>query len=435
MAPLQQRFVTLGRHPRRFGSWLGGDAPLFALCLALVVLGVVLRIQDLEFPSRMTWDEDHFIKNCQNYLAGKPDVNDHPPFGKFLLLIGMGIFGDTPTGWRVIPLVSGLANIVLGYFLALSLFRDRRAGWLAAAFIAADGFLLAYSRTALLDGMLTTFMLGVALTAVVARRPWHMLLGSVLLGCAISVKLSGIVMVVPLLVVVAMRRVPWWTLAFLVVAPAIFYAQFAVGHAMTGKEWDPASVIAANRSLVESHLRVDKMAHPKASNWYTWFLPTRPVTLRVDVIREPLVRVLSTMGNPLLWWTASITVLVTLAGLIWWSFGRGVSKVRRHVGGSSGFFQEKTAAIAWLLLFWALPLTPWILTSRDSYIYHYLPSYCFALVLVGGIGAWLCRRRRMLVFVGTLLIAEVTVFYAPVWAQLPVTRLGMQQRLFFQTWR
>lgn len=435
MAFLQRRFANFSDTPRDFRRWVGGDGALFTLCLALVILGVVLRIQDLGFPARMTWDEDHFIKNSQNYLAGKPDFNDHPPLGKFLLLIGMGIFGDNSVGWRVAPLVAGLTNIVLGYFLAVSLFRDRRAGWLAAAFIAADGFLLTYSRTALLDGMLTTFLLAIALTAVRAKKPWHMLLGSALLGCAISIKLSGMVMVVPLLVILAWRRVPWWTAGFLLLAPLIFYADFALGRALTGKAWDPMSVYAANRSLVNLHLNVNEMAHPKASHWYTWFLPTRPVTLRVDVVREPVVRVLSTMGNPLLWWTASITALGMIAGIVWSSGKRVVGLARKRALSSSGFFGENFEAVAWLLLFWALPLVPWILTSRDSYIYHYLPTYCFGLVLLAGSAAWLYRRRRLLVFVGVLLAAEVTIFYAPVWAQLPVTRLGMQQRLFFQTWR
>ena len=48
-------------------------------------------------------------------------------------------------------------------------------------------------------------------------------------------------------------------------------------------------------------------------------------------------------------------------------------------------FAEHGRAIWMLLLLWALPLTPWILTRRDSYAYHYLPSYGFGLLLLAGL--------------------------------------------------
>ncbi len=89
----------------------------------------------------------------------------------------------------------------------------------------------------------------------------------------------------------------------------------------------------------------------------------------------------------------------------------------------------------WLFILWAVPLCPWIFTDRDPYIYHYLPSYAVALVLVAGLMMWLYRRQRVLGLAGLLLIANVSIYYAPVWGQLPLTRDGYRDRLFMRSWR
>ena len=70
-----------------------------------------------------------------------------------------------------------------------------RAAWIAAAFVAADGFFIAYSRSALLDGMIVGF--GVAAVTIILRSRtfWHVLAAGVPAGCAVSCKLNGLAFV------------------------------------------------------------------------------------------------------------------------------------------------------------------------------------------------------------------------------------------------
>jgi dolichyl-phosphate-mannose--protein O-mannosyl transferase len=76
-----------------------------------------------------------------------------------------------------------------------------------------------------------------------------------------------------------------------------------------------------------------------------------------------------------------------------------------------------------------------MITPRDSYIYHYLPSYGLGLVLLAGFVSWVYERRAWLGLLAVLVVGEVSVFYAPVWAQLPITQTALEQRLFLRRWR
>jgi dolichyl-phosphate-mannose--protein O-mannosyl transferase len=219
---------------------------LFCACILLALLFGYLRVQQLGVPDRTTWDEDHFVLNARNFLAGKPDWNDHPPLGKLLMALPMHALGDSAFSFRLSAACAGLISIVLGFFAGSGLFRDRRAGALCAALIAIDGPLLVYSRTALLDGVLLMFGLA-CLTALTRRATIATALAAgALLGCAASIKFSGVALLLPLLVFVAaaphrlQRKLALLSAAGLA-AGAVYYAQYAVGHALSGLGTSPVT--------------------------------------------------------------------------------------------------------------------------------------------------------------------------------------------------
>jgi dolichyl-phosphate-mannose--protein O-mannosyl transferase len=70
-----------------------------------------------------------------------------------------------------------------------------------------------------------------------------------------------------------------------------------------------------------------------------------------------------------------------------------------------------------LAAYWSL-LAPWIVTRRDSYLYHYLPSYLIALVLLAGVFGDVVRSRRRAVFLLMGALVLLSVWYSPRWAGL-----------------
>lgn len=419
--------------------------PVLGLCLVLIALGVYLRLQALGFPEGLSWDEHHFVKNARNYLIGEGDWNDHPPLGKLFMALAIHTLGDTSTAFRLPSAVCGLGTLAAVALIARRLFPLPWAGLLAAACFAVDGFFISYSRAALLDGMMTCLTLCSFYLALVARRAAVMWAAALLAGLALSVKTSGLLAMVPVVYFSLAARRPLWLLS-LAASVGVFYGQWAYGLALTGKAWDPASAYQVQADLMKHHAALTEMKHPLTSRWYTWLVPVQPIRMRTDPAPGGLIRVMTTLGHPLLWWCTSVLIAIGSLRL----FLRGVlndmkdgvsragtvdAVVDSSSGAGSGFFVRHRASVALLVLMWWLQMSPWILTRRDSYAYHYLPAYSFGLLLVaGGLAHLLSQRPRIGLAVLSLVMA-VALFYAPVWGQLPISAEGSAMRLFIPSWR
>jgi len=416
------------------------------LAVLLVCAGIVLRFIDLGFPEHLTFDEHHFVKNARNYLSGKADWNDHPPLGKLLMALSASTLGDQMFSFRLPSALLGCGSIVAGGFLCRAVFQSNLGGLLAAAFVAADGFLIAYSRTALLDGMLTAVSLATLLAMTMPG--WApVLLTGLLLGSALSIKFSAITLMGPFMGIFVLRvlarskkfesysrgvslfgRDVRGSVGELISVPIalclmmlVYLSWWSWGLSLAGQDASFQAGLDSTQRLMEHHAKLTEWNHPLLSRWWTWPVPTNPIMLRYDLHAPGMVRVMTMMGNPLLWWSGVLAAVATLYVAV------------RQV--AVGFAQDartspKQWGPAWLLLAYVAYLSPWIVTNRDSYIYHYLPAYAISLVLLGGwIGTF--ARRQQSRFLSLIFLCAVTVvsaFYAPVWAQLPLSESALGLR-------
>src|SRR5258708_33699984 len=137
----------------------------------------------------------------------------------------MLLLGNTPAGWRFAPLCFGLQSIVLVFLIARSLFDDRRAGWLAAAFMAADGFYLSYSRAALPDMILACLVLWCMAAAITARGWPGVLACAALAGAARAIQLAALLGLLPACFAIpTLRRAPRVPVAYVRPAPDLYPA-------------------------------------------------------------------------------------------------------------------------------------------------------------------------------------------------------------------
>jgi dolichyl-phosphate-mannose--protein O-mannosyl transferase len=411
---------------------LKGDRPAVAFCVVLIAAGVALRIQHLEVPHFFNFDERHFVvKGARSFLQGKADWNDHPPLGKLFIAASMLAFGDTSWAWRVPSLVAGIAMIGMGGLLARLLFQDRLAGVIAAAFIAADGLFLSYSRSAVMDGVLTALLLASAFFLVRARSAWDVALASVLAGMCTCVKFTGVVLLVPLVLtcVVNRKRLPWWTLLTVgLLVPLAYWSCFAVGL-LVGHH--PVTVVAETKRLVEGHLKLNDWTNRWTSHWTTWFVPIRPIVMCWLKLGPKRVRVMTSLPNLAILWASTAVAFVSFLRLA--TLGPRGFLTRLFVGGP-GFFHRDLAAVGWLTLLWVLPIVPWTISDRDTYFYHYLPSYIFAVILFGGAVTRLVRARPLWGWSVLVVVAAVFVVYAPAWSQIPMRIKTFHRIMFLDSW-
>lgn len=419
------RAAVVARAPR-----MGHPATGYLL-LFMILAGVVLRIQNVGYPVHFGFDEHQYVGAAQQFLIGVPDTGEccHPPLSKLLIGVGMLLFGNNPLGWRFTPLCFGIQNIVLVFLIASSLFNDRRAGWFAAAFMAADGYCLVYSRAALPDVILASLVLWSILAAVTARGWLGVLVCAILVGLAASVKWVGLLVGLPTcFALLILRRVRWYTLAAFVVVPFVHYLVWMIGLKLIGHASDPMAVWEEMRNRQRLHLGFPHHTNPLESPWYSWLVLYHPILIQSTTVGTK-VRLASSVGNPVLWLAADMSLLaLTVAGAAW--------ALRRRLGNRwAGWFDANSRrALAILGVAWLSMMLLWISGRIVTYWYHYLTPWSIALALVAGIVSFLDRRfpRGVLAFVS--LVVVVSIYLSPVWAEIPITVSAAHQRLPFPLW-
>jgi dolichyl-phosphate-mannose--protein O-mannosyl transferase len=355
----------------------------------------------------------------------------------------MYALGDDPVGWRASALVSGVSTIAIGGVAAARLFRDPRAGVIAAALLGSDGFLIAYSRAGLLDGLLGTCAALAVLIASTALTPLVLVAAAILAGAAASIKLTGITVLAPLAVWILLAptsraRRALWLAALLLGALAAYVASFVLGLTLAGQSGTAIAAIEKTLELIRHHAGLTDMKHPLTSGWITWLVPTRPILLGFAE-EGGRVRALSSLGNLAIWWSAAAFGVAATAKLTWLGLGAAVRQSPpdngRRAESIDGFLRTHGRGTLVLLAAVFGFLSPWVLTHRDSYIYHYLPSYVGLILLLSGYLASCYGVRPALVTSWLAAVLLVLAFYAPVWSFMSIERGGFEWRLPFRHWR
>ncbi|MDO8338697.1 MAG: phospholipid carrier-dependent glycosyltransferase [Microcella sp.] len=165
-----------------------------------LVLGVAAatRLIGLDEPATLVFDETYYVKDAlsllqlgyegrwpdganEGFAAGAPGSPGseaafvaHPPLGKWIIALGLLAVGpETPVGWRIATALAGVAVVGLVMLIAFRLWRSVGLASLAGGLVAIDGNAIVMSRVALLDGLLTLFVLIAVLFVILDRRASH----------------------------------------------------------------------------------------------------------------------------------------------------------------------------------------------------------------------------------------------------------------------
>lgn len=416
-------------------SWqaMGRPQRVTTLLLAFMIVGgTILRIQGVGYPAHLTFDEQFYGPTMHHILLGVPDLHDfHPPMGKLLGSIGLLLFGFNSVGWRFMFLCFGLQTIVIAFWLARQIFASRRVGWLAAAFVAADGFFIAHSRTAFIDIMLVCFVLWSVL-AVVTSRTWRgVAVAGILIGIATSIKWSAAFTLVPAtLVVLLYRRVPWYTIFWFGLSPIVHLFIWMAGLHLMGHDSSPVAIGKVIMSSMASLHGLGAYDNPLMSAWYTWPLLYHPIVVKLSS-SGITSRYASSLGNLVFWFPAAFLVIAL-------PLGRGlvVWRARWQKYWPSFFDASFTKAVMVLATGWvALQSLFMVSMGKHSFFYHYLSPYAFAIILLAGVVAKLERRWPRAVLAFVILAIVVAIYFVPVWGEFSLTLPEANRRLIFLPWR
>jgi dolichyl-phosphate-mannose--protein O-mannosyl transferase len=406
--------------------------PTTGILLAVMIVGgVVLRIWNVGYPFHTTFDEIQYIESGHQFMIGGKDPECcHPPLFKLIFGAGLVLLGNNPEGWRYMPLVFGLQSIVLAFLMARSLFRDERAGWLAAAFMAADGFYLTYSRAALGDILLSSFVQWSVFAAVVARGWGGALTSALLVGLAASIKWVGLLAGLPAcFAILLLRRARWYTIFAFAIVPVVHLVVWMFGLYLIHLPNDPISIVETIIARKNFHLGFVHHKHPLESAWYTWLVMYHPIVVKSAHVAGK-VRVASSVSHPLLAvsFDACLVALPVLASV-------AAFNLRWRERWKGWFDAHSSKALAILGVAWLSSMALWMNERIVTYWYHWLTSWGFGIILVGGVVSIFDRRHPKAVFLFVLFALLISIWFAPVWAEIPMSQANVNRRLVFPLWR
>ena len=178
------------RHPH-WSDRLSTPAAGWVATAIATILAATIRLPGLDNVRTLIFDETYYVKDAWSLLTlgyegtwakdvdaafAAGDVSGlstvggypvHPPTGKWLIALGMKIFGQSdPVGWRIAAAICGIITVFLLCRLTQNLFRTPALTLLAGLFLATDGMAIVMSRTSILDGFLTMFALAAFLCVV-----------------------------------------------------------------------------------------------------------------------------------------------------------------------------------------------------------------------------------------------------------------------------
>ncbi|MGM1016871.1 MAG: dolichyl-phosphate-mannose--protein mannosyltransferase [Actinomycetota bacterium] len=461
----------------------------------ITVLAGVMRMTNLGHPRELAFDETYYVKDAwslwvlgyegswgdgsnEAFLLGDTrglgsdgSFIAHPPLGKWIIALGMGLFGpQTPEAWRITTALLGTGTVLLVYLVARLLTGSIVVASVASGLLAIDGLSIVMSRTALLDGPLTFFVLLGFLFVLLDRRrtipvleipdpdrpdpfwgpllwkrPW-LLAAGVALGAATAVKWSGLyaLAALGLYVVVtdalARRRrgvLLWPTdaafrqgpVSFLLLVPAAATTYLAswTGWLVTSGGYDrqgDANPLVAlwnyHQAMYGFHVGLSS-GHPYASAAWEWPFLLRPTAVWVGeddgscLTPEHCIAVVTALPNPLIWYAGVAAALYLLYRIV------------------RGWIIRRPApwVVAVPLVGLAATYVPWLLfpdrTIFQFYTVTMMPFLVLALALglrdlagarTDPIHRRLAGERTVIVF----LVASVLIsaFFYPLWTGMMV---------------
>lgn len=395
-----------------------------------IILGIsaLLRIFRLGSPNEVVFDEVYYVDGARDLLAngveltnGKPEFVVHPPIGKWMIAIGIKLFGDNPIGWRISAALFGVVSIYLIFLVARKLFKSDFLALLSAALASIDGIHLVMSRTALLDIFLMTFLLG-AFTALIYQK---YLLMALMLGLGLGTKWSALYFIIAIAIYLFIRE-RRALISYVIVIPSVYLISWS-GWFLSSNGWDRQSSSNSLLSLFNYHKEILNFHtgletdHPYQASPWNWLILGRPTSFFYDSPKncgsDNCAQEILAMGTPTIWWLGLISIFITI-----------------------GYFIHRRDKSAGLILLALLSnYLPWLMFPERTTFYFYAIAFqpYLILAITFAIKEFLADsqgKRRVWVLSGFSLSALVFLYFLPLYLGTVLTYEAWYSRMWFSSW-
>ena len=400
----------------------------------ILTFALSFRLWRLDTPKGYIFDEIYYAKNAYSLISSGVELDQqggaefvvHPPFGKWLIGIGIKLFGNNEFGWRSSSALFGSASVLLIYLIAKRLFKSEFLALSAALLMAVDGLSLVMSRVALLDIFLMFFIL-LTFYFLLKENYW---LSGMAIGLGLSTKWSA-AFLIPILLLLTLKikeinlsQILKRVGQFVFLPMAIYFTSW-IGWFVSNKGWARNSGSNPISSLWNYHLEILNFhtnlveKHSYSANPWSWLVLGRPTSFYYQSgdscgAGECAQEILA-MGTPLLWWSAIIAVAITIGFYISTS-NRSAEIVLAGFAGTYlpwFIFQDRT-----MFYFYSITTLPFLILAL---------IYCFDLLLKYG-----NYQRVIMLFI--FVVAINFIYFLPIYICIEIPYSQWLSRMWLPSW-
>lgn len=401
---------------------------------AILTFALSIRLWRLNQPSGYIFDEVYYAKNANSLISsaveldgqGQAEFVVHPPLGKWLIAIGIRVFGNSEFGWRFASAIFGSLSILLIYLVVKKLFNSEFLSITAALLMTFDGLNLVMSRVALLDIFLMFFIL-LSFYFLIINNLW--LSGSAI-GFALAIKWSA-AFLIPLLIifVVIYNKINFKNffkvLNQFVFLPILIYVISWSGWIFSSKGWARQSESNVFSSLWNYHMQILDFhrdlneKHAYQANPWSWLILGRPTSFYYEGSGNcgatKCAQEILALGTPILWWSSIFAVAICFGFLIT-SLERSVAIILVGFAGTYlpwFFIQNRTT-----FYFYSISILPFLILSI---------IYCLNLLIIN-----IKYKKYVLGFI--LLVALNFIYFLPIYLGISIPYSQWLSRMWLESW-
>lgn len=387
------------------------------IILLILVFSLFSRLFNLENPPGDYFDEIYHGFTAKTIANGDPGVWDwmvqnppdkayewtHPPLAKEIMAGSILVFGERNFSARVPGALAGVGIVYLTYLIALALTKSRDISVISALLISIDGLVFTMSRIATADIYFVFFVL---LSFYFYLKDKY-LFSSIALGMSLATKWTTF-WFLPLLLVthISLRRKIFdYRLVMFAVIPVLVYLASYLPMFLFGYDFE--HFIGMQKQMWWYHTGL-KATHPYTSPWWSWPFMTRPVYL-YQFDNKSLLGNIYAMGNPLVFYCGVVSIL--------WGFYYAI--------------KTRSKKISLILFAYLIFFVPWAASPRIMFIYHYLPSIPFMVILI----AIALKKNEWLVAPIVLGSFLLFIYFYPHWTGIPIPESFSSSYYWIKSWR
>ncbi|NUN64563.1 phospholipid carrier-dependent glycosyltransferase [Pseudanabaena biceps] len=457
---------NLASHLPKQSTW---DLYLVLGSLGIFAIALFLRLWHLDYVAYPVFDEVYFPKYAEEYLQGVATWEGHPPLAKYLIMLGIIVFGHNEIGYRIASALFGAVVPILTIGVAYRLTYQRTFALLSGLFVLSDGLFLVESRLGLINVFLVVFGMAsqIFLLAGLQQedttpRTFLLCCAGLMLGASASVKWNGLGFGLLLFLLILfiwaiakfspkhirqtgilseLIKLHWWQylLAFVIVPIAFYVLQWIpllmLNSGGISLKTDFGAISSFWEALIRVHQHIiwwhsssavttidpTQPSHPYCSSAISWAVSARPIGYYFQN-QNGYFSVIQALGNPILWWLSTLSIVIIT----------GASLSSRFLKLTNP--QITSPQSSYLLLGYFANYAPWLLVKRCLFIYHYMSAAVFSFMALAWLVTKMIDRQGITRYLGYAIIAIVMlaqIFFSPIWFGFPISPSDFYQRMWF----